>query len=440
LYSYVDQIYKNPYLLNFNNGTWGRKYSEICAMHPKDLHIKDYSYPLPEDRIAFHPLPERDLSKLLIYRNGHIKQDVYRNLPAHFSKPALLLFNNTRVIEARLFFQKSTGSVIEVFCLEPAEERTLPEAMLSRSSVRWNVLVGGAAKWKEPVLEKQIVEEGETILLTVRIVEKLTDCFVVEFQWDRDDLVFGEVLHRAGVIPLPPYINRNPEQADYERYQTVYARNEGSVAAPTAGLHFTESLLQDLEAAGIERDFVTLHVGAGTFRPVKALSMKDHEMHREWIQVKRSVLERIRKTIPAPIIPVGTTSFRTLESLYWMGLKAMLNPDASLQELEVQQWDVYELESQAVEPGVALDALLAWMDRLGYDELVAHTQLLVAPGYRVRLTQALVTNFHQPNSTLLLLVAALVGDAWRTIYQYALDHDFRFLSYGDGSLLWVDPS
>ena len=409
-------------------------------MHPKDIHIKDYSYQLPEDRIALHPLPERDLSKLLVYSNGHMTQDIYRNLTAYIKEPALLLFNNTRVIEARLFFQKATGSIIEIFCLEPAGDCTLTEAMLSRSPVRWNALVGGAAKWKEPFLEKQIADDTGTILLTARIVEKLSDCFVVEFHWNQDQLVFGEVLHRAGVIPLPPYINRTPEQADYERYQTVYARHEGSVAAPTAGLHFTEPLMQQMEAAGIERDFVTLHVGAGTFRPVKADSMKDHEMHKEWIQVKRSVIERIRKKLPAPIIPVGTTSFRTLETLYWMGLKALLHPNATLQELEVKQWDVYELEEQTVDPAFALDALLDWMDRQGRDELVAHTQLLVAPGYQVQLTQALITNFHQPDSTLLLLVAALVGDAWRTIYQYALDHDFRFLSYGDGSLLWVDRS
>ncbi len=406
--------------------------------HPSEIQIKDYTYELPSNRIAKYPLSERDLSKLLIYKDGAISEDVYRNIGTYLSTGTTLLFNNTRVIEARLFFQKSTGSIIEVFCLEPAHYQEISLSMSSHSAVRWNCLVGGASKWKEKKLEKKIEAGTKTISLFAEIIERLPDCFVVEFSWTNDQLAFGEVLHLAGVIPLPPYLNRDAEAADYERYQTVYAKQEGSVAAPTAGLHFTDQLLDQLRQKGIHQLYVTLHVGMGTFRQVKSETMKDHDMHKEWILVNKETISRLLDQVDgAPVIPVGTTSFRTLESLFWMGAKAHLTPEATIEELQVKQWDAYEPALQNISAKESLRALLNRMETLQLDQIHCHTQLLVAPGYKVRLAKVLVTNFHQPDSTLLLLVAAITGDDWRKIYQYALENDFRFLSYGDGCLLWV---
>jgi len=414
--------------------------SELSRMlpHPSNLEIKNFTYNLPDERIAKYPLAERDLSKLLIYKNGNISETTYRNIADEFSSKTLLLFNNTKVIEARIFFQKPTGGVIEIFCLEPAHNAEVTHAMMSNGKVQWNCMVGGAAKWKEPVLEKKIEVNGNTIQLFAEIKERLPDCFVIEFSWHNDAYCFGELLHHAGVIPLPPYLHRDAEYSDYERYQTVYAKKEGSVAAPTAGLHFTPQLLEELTAKGVMMEQLTLHVGAGTFRPVKSDTMKDHEMHKEWIQVNRSTIENILNYHPEDVIPVGTTSLRTLESLYWMGVKASLNPDSSIDELEVKQWDAYELPADKISTETALQALIGWMNDNGHEQLVCHTQLLVAPGYKARIADALITNFHQPNSTLLLLVAALIGDNWRKVYDYAQANDFRFLSYGDGSLLWAE--
>ncbi len=412
--------------------------NELCpmALHPSQLQIKDFSYYLPDERIAKYPLAERDLSKLLIYKNGVISEATYRNIAAQFTRKTLLLFNNTKVIEARIFFQKSTGGVIEIFCLEPALNTELTQAMSSKGKVLWNCMIGGASKWKEPVLEKKIEVDGNMVHLFAQIKERLPDCFVIEFSW-HDDYAFGELLHHAGVIPLPPYLHRDAEKEDYHRYQTVYAQQEGSVAAPTAGLHFTAQLLEELSAKGVLMEQVTLHVGAGTFKPVKTELMKDHEMHKEWIQVNKSSIEHILNYHPDDVIPVGTTSLRTLESLYWMGVKALLHPDATIEELEVKQWDAYELAGKMISTEQALQALIGWMNDQGQEQLICHTQLLVAPGYTPKISDGLITNFHQPNSTLLLLVAALIGDDWKRVYDYAMANDFRFLSYGDGSLLWV---
>lgn len=412
--------------------------NEIRSMqHPSAIEIKDYTYNLPDERIAKYPLEERDLSKLLIYKGGNISETTYRNIAEQFPRKTLLLFNNTKVIEARIFFQKPTGGVIEIFCLEPAYNNEVTQAMVSKGSVLWNCMIGGASKWKEPVLEKKIEVEGNIIHLFAQIKERLTDCFVIEFSW-HEDFAFGELLHYAGVIPLPPYLHRNAEKADYDRYQTVYAKTEGSVAAPTAGLHFTPQLLNELSEQGVLMEQVTLHVGAGTFKQVKSETMKDHEMHKEWIQVNKSSIENILNYHPEDVIPVGTTSLRTLETLYWMGVKAFLNPDAGIDELEINQWDAYELKADNISTEQSLQALIGWMNDRQLEQLVCHTQLLVAPGYKLRIADALITNFHQPNSTLLLLVAAFIGDNWRNVYDYALAHDFRFLSYGDGSLLWAD--
>ncbi len=404
--------------------------------HPREIQIKNYSYQLPEDRIALFPLEERDQSKLLIYNNGAIDVSVYRKLPDLLRPETLLLFNNTKVVEARLFFQKDTGGTIEIFCLEPAGQLDVSQGMRAAGKVFWNCLVGGVSKWKQPVLEKVMEVDGESIRLYARLVERLGDSFVVEFSWFPSHLQFGVVLHKAGVIPLPPYLHRKAEEGDYERYQTVYASKEGSVAAPTAGLHFTNPLLEQLAAKGIQSSYVTLHVGAGTFLPVKAETIGQHTMHREWIQVARETLEQIINLHPYDVIPVGTTSLRTLESLYWMGVKAFFNPGCTLEQLEVQQWDAYTLAEHKVPVEQSLQALLAWINDRQMNEVVCQTQLMIAPGYQFRIADALITNFHQPDSTLLLLVAALIGEDWRKVYQYALDHDFRFLSYGDGSLLW----
>ena len=409
----------------------------LCSMHPSKIKIKDYTYNLPDERIARYPLAQRDESKLLIYQNGNISEDLYRNIREQLSKDTLLLFNNTRVIEARMFFEKETGGIIEIFCLEPAADTELTQAMLSMGKVRWNCLVGGAAKWKQGLLEKKLLINNDSFSLFAELVEKRSDHFIIEFSW-QPQLTFAEVLHYAGVLPLPPYLQRKTEAADYERYQTVYAKQEGSVAAPTAGLHFTDALLKELQQKGIEETYITLHVGAGTFKPVKSATMQDHDMHKEWMQVSRSTIETILSYQSKTIIPVGTTSLRTLESLYWMGVKAYHHPAATMDELEIHQWDVYDLH-----PGIsateALHALLNWMDKNESNALICHTQILIAPGYKIQLAHALITNFHQPDSTLLLLVAAFVGDDWRKIYDYALAHDFRFLSYGDGSLLWKEP-
>ena len=409
-------------------------------MHPSQLQISDFTYDLPDERIARYPLTERDLSKLLIYKEGHISSDVYRHLPQHVPADALLVFNNTKVIEARILFQKDTGSKIEIFCLEPAAGVELTQAMMSQGNVRWTCLVGGAGKWKQPFLEKQLQTPKGTVLLKAEKKNVQQGSFEIEFSWDNTYFTFAELLHYAGVLPLPPYLQRQTEAADYDRYQTVYARQEGSVAAPTAGLHFTPKLLVKLQDKGIQHSFVTLHVGAGTFQPVKSATMQDHPMHREWIEVTATAIEELLQQLPKPIIPVGTTSLRTIESLYWMGVKALLNPNATIDQLEVQQWDAYDLPLQNASAKDALQALLGWMQELRLEKIICHTQVLIAPGYNARVAAAILTNFHQPNSTLLLLVAALIGDDWRKVYSYALANDYRFLSYGDGSLLWVNKS
>ena len=406
-------------------------------MHPSQLQIKDFTYHLPEERIARYPLAERDQSKLLIYQNGSISEDVYANIGAYLQNDTLLLFNNTRVIEARIFFEKSSGSIIELFCLEPADDLELTQAMMSRGKVRWNCMVGGASKWKQSLLEKKLHTNNAELSLFAELIERKPNNFLIEFSWQDDQLTFAEVLHSAGVLPLPPYLQRQTEEADYERYQTVYAKHEGSVAAPTAGLHFTDPLMNELKEKGIDEEFVTLHVGAGTFKPVKSDTMQEHEMHKEWIQVKRSAIETILNSQSKKIIPVGTTSLRTLETLYWMGVKANRNPAAAIEELEIQQWDVYDLPAQDLCAEKSLQSLLSWMQEHEQDELICHTQILLAPGYQMKMADALITNFHQPNSTLLLLVAALIGEDWRKVYDYALEHDFRFLSYGDGCLIWM---
>lgn len=405
-------------------------------MHPKDISILDFTYDLPDERIASYPSPERDASRLLVYDHGKITETVYRNIAGHLPENALLIFNNTKVVEARILFQKQTGAFIEIFCLEPAEGYPdISTAMAQKETVRWKCLIGGASKWKKgQILEKKIESADAAIILRAAYIEKQIDSFIIEFSWQPVALSFAEILHYAGLIPLPPYIKRAAERSDAERYQTIYARQEGSVAAPTAGLHFTDGIFSKLDEKNIRREFVTLHVGAGTFKPVKSETLETHEMHREFIEVSVPVIEKIIDRQDC-IIPVGTTSLRTIESLYWLGLKTILHPQIPVDSLALNQWDAYELPAKGISTREALQSLLDSLKQQKLNRLIAGTQLLIAPGYSFKVGKGLITNFHQPGSTLLLLVAALIGDDWKKVYQYALNNQFRFLSYGDGCLL-----
>lgn len=400
--------------------------------HPKNISILHYSYHLPPERIALHPLEERDASKLLIYKEDEIKEDTYKNIDEHLPAKSLLIFNNTKVINARLLFQKNTGGVIEIFLLEP-RDADYATTLSATAKTTWKCMIGGAGKWKEKNLKLKIRD----IELTASLIEKLPDAYVVNFTWMPEEMSFAELLENCGHIPLPPYIKRKATTADSERYQTLYAQDEGSVAAPTAGLHFTKDIFSRLEEKNMRKDFVTLHVGAGTFKPVKAATMMGHEMHAEWMEVSSITVERLLKQAGKPIVTVGTTSLRTIESLYWMGVKTVLQPQ--LKQLELNQWEVYEepLANSGITVEKSLQALLHWLKINQQEKLFAQSQILIAPGYTFRIADAIVTNFHQPQSTLLLLVAAATGDGWKKIYDYALDNNFRFLSYGDGSLLYL---
>lgn len=402
---------------------------------PRTLSIKDFTYSLPEERIAKYPLTERDASKLLIYKDGSTSEETYKNIADHVPVGSLLIFNDTKVVEARILFQKLSGGFIEIFCLEPHEQYPdITSAMLEKKTVLWKCLVGGASKWKHGLLlEKKIDTEGIEFILNAKYIEKIADSFIIELSWGNPDLTFAEVLHAAGAIPLPPYIKRAVEKSDVERYQTIYALKDGSVAAPTAGLHFTDHVFEKLEEKNIIADFVTLHVGAGTFKPVKTELMNDHDMHAEYFTVSRSIIEKLILHLENGIIAVGTTSLRTIESLYWLGVKAA-EENSQLQK-EINQWEAYELK-QNFSVFDSLTILLNQMDKIGIDSFSAKTQIIIAPGYTFKIASGLITNFHQPQSTLLLLVAAFIGDDWRKVYEYALQNDFRFLSYGDGSLLW----
>jgi S-adenosylmethionine:tRNA ribosyltransferase-isomerase len=409
-------------------------------MHPKDISILDFTYELPEEKIARYPLAERDASKLLVFKDNQIEEDTYRQLANYLPADTLLVFNNTKVVEARLLFTKSTGGVIEIFCLEPDERYAdITTAMLQKEKVYWKCLVGGAKKWKEEYLVKTIEHEHQSFELTASIVEKKNDYFLIELSWNAA-ISFAELLHDAGIIPLPPYLHREAEEKDKTTYQTIYAKQDGSVAAPTAGLHFTESLFEKLQAKGIQQGYVTLHVGAGTFKPVKAATMLEHEMHAEFIEVNTNTIEQLLSYADKNIVAVGTTSLRTIETLYWMGVKVIEelgigNKKLSIDEITIHQWDAYELP-QNITLEDALTALLAWMKQNNLERIITKTQIIIAPGYSLRVAKALVTNFHQPQSTLLLLIAAIIGDKWKNVYNHALQNDYRFLSYGDGSLLW----
>ena len=403
-------------------------------METKKIQISDYNYELPDARIAKFPMAERDHSKLLIYDKGSVGEDMFYNLPQHLPAHALMVFNNTKVIQARLHFRKDTGALIEVFLLEPAQPADYEQMFQTRSRCSWLCLVGNQKKWKEGALVRQLSVNGQTVTLrATRRGEHGTSQWI-DFEWD-GHASFAEIIDVAGELPIPPYLNRETQESDLTTYQTVYSKIKGSVAAPTAGLHFTERVLSAIDAQGIEREELTLHVGAGTFRPVKSATIGDHPMHTEYIAVRRHTIERILAH-QCEVIAVGTTSVRTLESLYYMGLKVLANPDLTEDALHVNQWEPYDQPTaDSPQPSVALQALLDWMSRRQLSVLHSSTQIIIAPGYNYHIVKMLITNFHQPQSTLLLLVSAFVKGDWRRIYDYALAHDFRFLSYGDSSLL-----
>ena len=396
------------------------------------IAIAEYDYPLPDERIAKYPLAQRDTSKLLLYKSGEIIEEKFSNLPSFIPQGALMVFNNTRVIQARLRFRKETGAQIEVFCLEPEQPADYQLMFQETKECVWQCLVGNSSRWKSGVLSQVINIAGVDVTLSVERVSSAASVNLVRFSWD-GGFSFAELLDAAGELPIPPYLNRKTEESDISTYQTVYSKVKGSVAAPTAGLHFTPAVLAALDAAGVQRGEVTLHVGAGTFKPVKSELIADHAMHEEYIEVQRGLIERIIAANGAAVA-VGTTSVRTLESLYFLGEKVSENPTIEESELCVGQWEPYNRE-HTLSTVEALTALLKWLDAKGLDRVHSHTRIMIAPGYTFHIVKAIVTNFHQPKSTLLLLVSAFIGGDWRKVYDYALENDFRFLSYGDSSLL-----
>lgn len=399
------------------------------------LRIADYDYPLPDERIAKHPLAQREQCKLLYYKGGNIEERKFWEVPSLLPERSTLIYNNTRVINARLRFRKETGSTIEIFCLEPVLPRDYEQIFQTTGHCVWQCLVGNSKRWKQGALTQAIAIDGHDVTLAATRGEQRGNAWEISFDWDADaNCTFADVLEAIGEIPIPPYLNRGTEESDSTDYQTVYSHIDGSVAAPTAGLHFTDDVLADCDARGILRREITLHVGAGTFQPVKSEHIGDHPMHYEFISVPRSVIMDIINA-PGPIIAVGTTSVRTLESLYYIGQILEDNPDADEEALTVTQWMPYTTPCE-ISTAKALQNIADYLDRHHADTYMGSTQLMIAPGFEYRIVSGMITNFHQPQSTLLLLVAAFVGqDQWRGMYDYAMEHGFRFLSYGDAQLL-----
>lgn len=405
-------------------------------MNTKHIRIKDYNYDLPDERIAKFPLPQRDKSKLLVYNHGEVSQDEFSNITRYLPQGALMVFNNTKVIQARLHFRKETGSLIEIFLLEPALPADYEQMFQTTSTCSWYCMVGNLKKWKGGPLTTTVEIAGQptAVQLTAERDMSCETALKIDFKWTGNKLSFAELLDKAGELPIPPYLNRNTQESDKTTYQTVYSKIKGSVAAPTAGLHFTQRVLADIDQHGIDREELTLHVGAGTFKPVKSEEIEGHSMHTEYVCIRRTTLEKLLQH-NCEAIAVGTTSVRTLESLYYMGCKVKANPNVSLEQLHVNQWEPYEPTPTNITPTEAIGELIAYMDRNNLPSLHSSTQIIIAPGYQYKIVKRLVTNFHQPQSTLLLLVSAFVGGDWKSIYRYALDNDFRFLSYGDSSIL-----
>jgi S-adenosylmethionine:tRNA ribosyltransferase-isomerase len=399
----------------------------------KHIKISAYNYPLPDDRIAKFPLPVRDQSKLLVYRHGEVSEDRFTSLPDYLPEGALMVFNNTKVIQARLHFRKETGALIEVFCLEPIQPNDYVLSFQQTKQCSWLCLVGNLKKWKEGTLHREVEVKGKKITLSATRGECRGTSHWIDFTWDDESFTFADILEAVGELPIPPYLNRETQESDKETYQTIYSKIKGSVAAPTAGLHFTERVLESLRAKKIDLEELTLHVGAGTFKPVKSAEIEGHEMHTEYIAVHRQTIEKLIAH-GGNAIAVGTTSVRTLESLYYIGVSLAANPDATEEELHVNQWTPYDTHP-TLTTVEALQQILDYLQRNELETLHTSTQIIIAPGYDYHIVKAMVTNFHQPQSTLLLLVSAFVKGDWKKIYDYALGHEFRFLSYGDSSLL-----
>ena len=444
---------------------WGENQGNmyLCPMKQlQKLNLIDFDYALPNERIAYTPCQNRADSKLLVWNKKIIADSLYQNITDFVPANSTLLFNNSKVIAARILFDKQVvenndtpsvqnkinshqeenaqptkNSVIEIFCLEPSLEYSPVQiAMQANNKVVWNCLVGGAKKWKTPFLEKKLFHNNKEIRFFAKKINQLDGKFLIEFSWDDASIIFSEILALIGQIPLPPYIERNTTEEDKDRYQTTYASEEGSVAAPTAGLHFSQELLNKISSNNIALQFLTLHVGAGTFLPVKTDIINDHPMHAEFFEIEKKLIQYIIEN-NNQLIVVGTTSLRTIESLYWLGVKIIANPKIISNDLHLLQWDAYELSEKEIPKLEALHAIVNWMERNQLATLISKTQLMIMPGYRFRMVKGLVTNFHQPKSTLLLIIAAIVGSEWKAIYQHALDHQYRFLSYGDGCLFWI---
>lgn len=397
------------------------------------VSIESFDYQLPAERIAAFPLPVRDESKLLLYKKGEISDDRYCNFDKYIQPCSFLVFNNTRVVQARLHFKTTTGATVEIFCLEPANPRIDTNiAMQETANTSWKCLVGELRKWKEEQISCKV---GDGFTVYAKLNRREADTFIVDFSWSPEKYSFAEVLEQAGKLPLPPYIKRTLQQEDKNRYQTVYAEHVGSVAAPTAGLHFTERVLQKLREKKVRLEYLTLHIGAGTFKPVKSKTIGDHQMHSEQILIEKSLVQALLEKTESEVVAVGTTSLRTLESIYWLGVKIAKGLFRLDMEVAVEQWDPYTMQSD-VTLDAALTAVLNFLEKHNIDVLLTRTQLIIVPGYKFKVVHALATNFHQPKSTLILLVAAFIGEDWRRVYDHALTNGYRFLSYGDGSLLF----
>jgi S-adenosylmethionine:tRNA ribosyltransferase-isomerase len=401
-----------------------------------EIDLNDYDYDLPDDRIAQYPVKERDLSQLLIYKGNTISKDIFRNIDTYIPADSLLVFNNTRVIRARLLFHKETGASIEILCLEPLSPFEYELSFSSKAPVEWKCIVGNLKKWKGGKLKTFFLNDGKKFNLNAEKIKPEGEAWRIRFTWDAVDISFGQVIEATGHIPLPPYINRDDESDDTTRYQTIYSKIKGSVAAPTAGLHFTDNVLKKLKGKRIQSSEVTLHVGAGTFQPVKSKNVLDHKMHCEHFFVTEKTIELLLKN-PGKIIAVGTTSVRTLESLYWLGVRIIQDPSEFNMDMSLGQWETYEMDS-VISVKESMEALLKMLKEQKLSIIHASTSMMIIPGYSFRMIKGIITNFHQPHSTLLLLISAWTGNSWRTIYDFALKNDFRFLSYGDCSLLFKD--
>jgi S-adenosylmethionine:tRNA ribosyltransferase-isomerase len=401
------------------------------------ISMSDYAYVLPDDKIAKYPLAERDHSKLLVWKNGLIQDAQFRNLPKYLPAGSLLVFNNTKVIRARLHFLKETGAKIEVFCLDPVDPADYQIAFQTTQSCIWKCMIGNQKKWKGERLRKNIHIDETDIELFAEQTDQENNKSLIRFSWNNPNFEFSRIIENAGSLPIPPYLNRETEESDLERYQTVYSKIKGSVAAPTAGLHFTEKVFSYLEKEGHQLAELTLHVGAGTFQPVKSETISGHEMHSEHFYIRRDFLNQLIHH-SGKTIAVGTTSVRTLESLYWLGVQSIKNPELDITDLKVKQWEAYQEGENQFQAKEALNSLIKLLDRHQTDLLSASTQIIIAPGYIFRLVDGMITNFHQPQSTLLLLISAYLGNQWRTIYEHALTNNYRFLSYGDSNLFLKD--